>query len=224
MNRATESRTSYRDLRLPAKKESSDVTLYVLLTLKFSRRSYSSPFRDDERVKTVSDYPIIRSISPFTLSVTTVSRDYRVPIRSRPGGEEKKRKERRAGGYTRAHSHPGSDRNGLNAREAPEECRCAHMPRARARPRRFIRPGVCRGIPWKTAGEYIYIPSRWRNPAPVARHASIFINVTGDRVILTDWPYVLSVSRRYYSLRSRWLGGLDSGKSRLHAHAGNFQL
>lgn len=111
----------------------------------------------------------------------------------------------------RAHSHPGSDWNDLNAREAPEECRCAYIPRVSARSRWFIRPGVCREI--RLRRRRILDGEISRASAPVARHASIFINVTGNHVILTDWPYVLSVPTLLLA-QSRWLSGIrDSGEA-----------
>lgn len=89
-------------------------------------------------VKTVPDYPIIRPISPFTL----LQRPDRAIIAfqfvpdlaaMKKSGERKREKASFICIYVIcAHSHPGSDRNDLNAREAPEECRCAriyHKPR-----------------------------------------------------------------------------------------------
>lgn len=152
------------------------------LTLKLREAIPFIAFRDDERVK-ISDYPIIRSISPFH-AVTTVSRDYRVPIRSRPGGGEKEEKKREEGRRARARtrSHPGSDRNDLNARERGSRGMQMRVRTGHADEmiysswRREILPER------ETRGEAGN--SLWRNP--VARHASVSINVTPARAILTD--------------------------------------
>lgn len=134
----------------------------------------------------------------FYAYFTTVSRDYRVPIRSRPGGDEKKK---RKGGWVsvRAHSHPGSDRNDLNAREAPEECRCAYAPHL-PRDDLFV---LASWDPPVTRENTL-----WRNPGAV-RHASIFINVTAgppdsDRLTLR------LTSRDVILARSQRLGGLEA--------------
>lgn len=98
----------------------------------------------------------------FYAYFTTVSCDYRVPIRSRPGGDEGGEKKVAGGVSVRAHSHPGSDRNDLNAREASEECRCAYASLARwfiRLWRREIR--LCRG--WILHGEIpaLYVTHRY---------------------------------------------------------------
>lgn len=99
---------------------------YIIINLNVSRVILFVPGRRERKNGPgLSDNSA--DLSPFT----TVSRDYRVPIRSRPGGEKrtKKKVHKRTYTYIREHSHPGSDRNGLNAREAPEECRCAYISR-----------------------------------------------------------------------------------------------
>jgi len=99
---------------------------YIIINLNVSRVILFVPGRRERKNGPgLSDNSA--DLSPFT----TVSRDYRVPIRSRPGGEKRRKKKvhRRTYTYIREHSHPGSDRNGLNAREAPEECRCAYTSR-----------------------------------------------------------------------------------------------
>lgn len=88
-----------------------------------------APFRDDDRVKTVSDYTLIRSISPFALilqrSAAIIASQF---VSGLAAMRKKKKKEVADRVSVRAYSHPGSDRNDLNAREAPEECRCEYAP------------------------------------------------------------------------------------------------
>lgn len=97
---------------------------YIIINLDVSRVILFVPGRRERKNGPgLSDNSA--DLSPFT----TVSRDYRVPIRSRPGGEKRRKKKVHVYMCVREHSHPGSDRNGLNAREAPEECRCAYTSR-----------------------------------------------------------------------------------------------
>lgn len=142
-------------------------------------------------LKSSRDYPLIRAISPFTPLQRSVAI---IAFQFVPGLAARKKRHRHRYIY-RAHSHPGSDWNDLNAREAPEECRCAYT-----RARWFIRLGVVRSVCVREYLSLFFSPSLislyiWRNLArtPVARHASIFINVTASSAIPTDRPYVLSL-------------------------------
>lgn len=142
----------------------------LIVNPEISKAILFAPFCNDDRVKMVSDYMIIRSISPFMLilrrSAAIIASQF-VP------GLVATRKKKRGGGRGsasictfRAHSHPGSDRNDLNACEVPEECRSAYEPRL-PRDDLFIFSIVRSACEENTV---------WRNH-DVVRHASIFINV-----------------------------------------------
>jgi len=114
----------------------------------------------------MSDILYDNSVNLFSYSFffTMINHD-RVPIRWLTATRRKKM----AGGVSvRAHSHHGSDRNDLNAREAPEECRCAYTPH-------LLRDDLFVLMSWDPP--VTQENTLWRNPG-IVRHASIFINVT----------------------------------------------